>query len=184
VNLSLSRATAAPLERIENGFCRIVEQLCCSLVCPGTLRHGRVLEAMSAEQIERFAQLVEMKKVPRELVIVGQGQQDDTLYMILQGEVRVRIMVLGVDIILTKRGAGEGFGDLALLDHGPRSADAVPDTDCTLATISDAAFDELTQGALDLSTPLLRALDKTLTERIRADNKRYREALRLPRAGG
>jgi CRP-like cAMP-binding protein len=151
---------------------------------PGTLRQVRVLEGMSAGQLERFAQFVEVERVTRGLVVVGLGQQDDTLYMILEGEARVRMMVSGVEIILTRLGAGEVFGDLALLDHGPRSADVVADTDCTLAGISDAAFDELTRRALDLATPFLRALDKTLTERIRADNQRYREALRLARAGG
>ena len=53
-----------------------------------------------------------------------------------------------------------------------------------LAEISDAAIDELTHRALDLSMPFLRALDQTLAKRIRADNNRYREALRLARAGG
>ncbi len=151
---------------------------------PGTLRQVRVLEGMSVAQLERFAQFVEVERVPRGLVVVGQGQQADTLYMILEGEARVRLVVSGVEIVLTRLGPGEVFGDLALLDHGPRSADVVADTDCTLAAISDAAFDELTRQALDLSTPFLRALDKLLTERIRADNERYKQALSLARARG
>jgi CRP/FNR family transcriptional regulator, cyclic AMP receptor protein len=149
---------------------------------PDKLRHVKLLRDMSAEQLARFARFVETRKVSEGSVIVGQGQRDDTLYMILEGEARVRMVVGGEEIVVAKLGPGEVFGDLALLDHGPRSADVVADTDCALAGISGAAFDDLTQAALDLSTPFLRALDKTLTERIRADNQRYSEALSFLRA--
>jgi CRP-like cAMP-binding protein len=43
--------------------------------------------------------------------------------MILQGELRVRVMIGQKETILTTLGPGDFFGDISLFDHGPRSAD-------------------------------------------------------------
>ena len=43
-------------------------------------------------------------------------------------------------------------------------------------------FVRLTQEAPDLATPFLIAIAKTLTARIRADNKRFRDSINFARA--
>jgi CRP-like cAMP-binding protein len=141
------------------------------------LQEVKILAGLSNEQLGRFAQLGEVEEVPAGRVVVRQGERDEALYLILQGEMRVRIMVEGVETVVTTLTAGDCFGDLALLDHGPRSADVVADTDSKLVKISGPAFDELCKAEVDASTLVLRALDKTLTGRIRADNRRYGNAV-------
>ena len=146
-----------------------------------TLRRIRILAGMTDEQLERLARFVEVESVPAGLVIVRQGERDDTLYLILEGELRVRLEIVGRETVLARLSAGDFFGDIAFLDRGPRSADVVANTHSLVAKITGPAFDQLAREALDLATPLLRALDQTLTARIRADNQRYREALRRAR---
>jgi Cyclic nucleotide-binding domain len=146
------------------------------------LRRIRILGAMSDEQLERFAQFVEIEKVPQWSVVVKQGDPGEAMYFVLEGELRVRINVLGKETILATLGAGEMFGDIALFDRGPRSADVVANTDTVLAKVSSAGFDTLAREAPDLATPLLRAIGKTLTARIRADNKRYGDSVKFARA--
>jgi len=148
------------------------------------LRRIRILGAMSDEQLERFAQFVEVERVPQWSVIVKQGDPGDAMYFILEGELRVRINVLGKETILTTLGVGEMFGDISLFDHGPRSADVVANHDSVLVKITSSAFDRLAKEAPDLATPLLRAIGKTLTARIRADNKRYGDSVKFARAAG
>jgi CRP-like cAMP-binding protein len=104
------------------------------------------------------------------------------MYFILEGELRVRINVMGKETILATLGAGEFFGDIALFDHGPRSADVLANTDSVVVKISSAAVDELSKTAPELATPFLRAIGKTLTARIRADNKRYGDSVKFSRA--
>ena len=87
--------------------------------------------------------------------------------------------VKGKETILATLGAGEFFGDISLFDQGPRSADVVANTDSTVLKISSSAFEQLAKAAPELATPFLRAIGKTLSARIRADNKRYGDSVTL-----
>src|SRR5262249_41395746 len=68
-------------------------------VDPRALRRVKILAGMSDEQLERFAQFMEVEKIPQWSVIVKQGDPGDTMYLILQGELRVRINVMGKETI-------------------------------------------------------------------------------------
>ena len=151
---------------------------------PRALRRIKILAGMTDEQLERFAQFVEVEKVPQWSVIVKQGDAGDTMYFILDGELRVRINVMGKETILATLSAGDFFGDVALFDHGPRSADVVANTDSTVVRFSAAAFDELAKAAPEIATPFLRAVGRTLSARIRTDNKRYGDSVKFARAAG
>jgi CRP/FNR family cyclic AMP-dependent transcriptional regulator len=99
--------------------------------------------------------------------------------LILEGELRVRINVAGKETILTTLSIGDFFGDVSLFDHGPRSADVVANTDSLLLKISSSAFDQLAKAHPELATPFLRGVGQTLSARIRADNKRYGDSVRI-----
>ena len=149
---------------------------------PRALRRIKILAGMTDEQLERFAQFVEAEKVPQWSVIVKQGDPGDAMYFILDGELRVRINVMGSETILATLAAGDFFGDVSLFDHGPRSADVVANADSTVVKISAAAFDELAKAAPEIATPFLRAVGRTLSARIRTDNKRYGDSVKFARA--
>ena len=147
-------------------------------VDPRALRRVKILAGMNDEQLQRFADFMEVEKVPQWSVIVKQGESGDTMYLILQGELRVRINDLGKETILATLGAGEFFGDISLFDHGPRSADVIANMDSILLKISSSAIEELSKEAPELATPFLRNIGQTLSARIRADNKRLRDTVR------
>jgi hypothetical protein len=151
---------------------------------PRALRRVKILANLTDEQLDRFAQFVELVKIPQWSEIVKQGDPGDTMYLILEGELRVRINVMGKETILTTLTIGEFFGDISLFDQGPRAADVVANADSVLVKISADRFQELAKEAPELATPFLMAVGKTLTARIRADNKRYGDAVKFARAAG
>ena len=106
------------------------------------------------------------------------------MFLILEGELRARMMIGGKETILATFGAGEFFGDMSLFDHGPRSADVIANQDSTVLKISALAFDRLTREAPALATPFLQATAKTLAARIRADNKRLGRVSQQFSSGG
>jgi hypothetical protein len=146
------------------------------------LRRIKILANMTDEQLERFAQFVEVEKVPQWSVIVKQGDPGDAMYFILDGELRVRMDVMGKETILATLTAGDFFGDVSLFDHGPRSADVVANSDSTVVRVSAAGFDALAKEAPEIATPFLRAVGRTLSARIRTDNKRYGDSVKFSRA--
>lgn len=151
---------------------------------PGALRRVKILATFSESQLARFAEFMQAQKVRQWDAVVRQGDMSDGMYLILDGEVRVRIMVAGAEKILVTLGVGEFFGDITLFDRGARSADVVANTDTVLLKVSSSGFDRLCKEAPEIATPFLMAVGKTLAARLRADNKRYHDTLNFVRAAG
>src|SRR5580765_1134956 len=68
---------------------------------PRALRRVKILANMTDEQLGRFAEFMEVERVPQWAVIVKQGDIGNTMYLILEGELRVRINMMGKETILT-----------------------------------------------------------------------------------
>ena len=149
---------------------------------PGLLRRVKILGNLADDQLSRFAQFMELQRVNQWTLIVKQGDAGDAMYLILEGELRVRLLAGERETILATLGPGDFFGDLSLFDHGPRSADVVANVDSTLLKMSASGFEKLAQEAPDLATPFLLSTIRTLAARIRADNKRVRDAMNFSAA--
>src|SRR5215208_4705613 len=71
--------------------------------------------------------------------IVEAGTKGETMYIVLDGEVEVRIS----DKKLETGSAGTIFGEMALIDNDPRSATVVAKTDCRVVEIGRKRFEFL-----------------------------------------
>jgi CRP-like cAMP-binding protein len=139
---------------------------------PGSLRRIKILADMKDAQLAHLADFLELHEVLQHAVIVKQGDPGDAMFLIMAGELRARTMITGRETILTTFGPGDFFGEMSLFDQGPRSADVVANVDSTLFRLSTGAFEKLTREMPSLATPFLQATSRTLSARIRADNKR------------
>lgn len=94
--------------------------------------------------------------------IIEQGQEGVAFYLILEGRVEVR---KGERAIATL-GAGDHFGELALLSHEPQkrtaTVAAVTETRCLLLTVWD--FRGLIEGNAHMATQVLAAVADRLRE--------------------
>ena len=151
---------------------------------PGVLRRVKIFADLSDEQLQGFVDYMELQRVRPFAEIVKQGQHGDAMYLVLEGELRVRMMVNGKETVLVTLGPGEFFGEISLFDRGPRSADVVSNKESVLLKVSAESFEKLQNGAPELAAPFLFAIAKTLTARIRADNKRYRDSVAWARSAG
>jgi len=91
--------------------------------------------------------------------IFGEGETGDYMYGVIEGQVEIRKGGKVVDTI----GPGGIFGEMALIDHTGRSAEAVAKTDCMTAQISEKRFYFLVQQTPNFALHLMRIL----TDRIR-----------------
>ena len=92
-------------------------------------------------------------------VIMDQGQTGREAYVILEGSATVKRN--GKKVANVKSGAV--IGELSLLDHGPRTAAVIADTDVRLLVISERAL----KGAIDNIPAISRKLLKALATRVR-----------------
>ena len=144
-------------------------------ITPGSLRRIKILAELNDAQLDHLLNFMELQRVSQWSAVVKQGEQGDAMYLVLAGELRARTLAGDRETILATFTAGDFFGDMSLFDHGPRSADVIANVDSTVLRISVAAFDRLTREAPALATPFLRATARTLSARIRADNKRLNQ---------
>ena len=139
---------------------------------PGSLRRIKILADMKDAQLAHLADFLEFQEWPQHAEVVRQGEPGDAMFLIMKGELRARTMMGGRETILNTFGIGDFFGEMSLFDQGPRSADVVANVDSTLLRLTTSAFERLTREMPSLATPFLQATARTLSARIRADNKR------------
>jgi hypothetical protein len=151
---------------------------------PGSLRRIKILADLKDAQLSHLSDFMELQKVPQWSVVFNQGDAGDAMYLVLAGEMRARMMIGGKETIIATFEPGDFFGDMALFDNGPRSADVVANVDSTLLKISAVNFNRLTREAPALATPFLQATARTLSARIRADNKRLNRVTQQYSASG
>ena len=155
-----------------------------SSTTPGTLRRIKILAELNDAQLSHLSDFMELQRIPQWATVVRQGDPGDAMYLILEGELRARVMIGDRETILSTLSAGDFFGDIALFDQGPRSADVIANADSVLLRISSVSFERLAKEAPALATPFLRATSRTLASRIRADNKKLGQVTQQFSASG
>jgi len=129
-----------------------------------------LLRDFTADQIERLRGWLEPVAWPAGHVIFRHGDPGSSLYLVTRGCASVHLRHDDGDIRLVTFAAGAVFGELALLDRGPRSATITVDEDLTGFGLSEASFSGLCQEQPDIAIKLLSALGRELSVRIRYAN--------------
>lgn len=101
-------------------------------------------------------------------LLLNKGDGGDAMYLILEGAVEVSLTHHRQRRVLTTLGAGQLFGEAAFLMRTPRSADVTAIADTLLLSISNAAFDELSENHPGVAVKVLRNLSRTLCLRLYA----------------
>src|ERR1043166_6459503 len=90
-----------------------------------TLRHIPLFESLDTEAAHELCGLLESLDCKAGTVLFRTGDDGDAMYIIEQGKVRICMRAKdGHEVTLTELHRGDFFGEMALLDGKPRSADA------------------------------------------------------------
>lgn len=148
-------------------------------VTPEVLRRIKILAQMDDSQLERFLDFIEVLSVDTAGLIVRRGSHGDAMYLLLEGEVRARIVVDGKESLLRTLAFGDFFGEISLLDQGPRSADVVANEPSVLLKLSAQAFERMRNEAPDVALSFLFNISRSVVTRMRVLTKRYNDSLQL-----
>jgi CRP/FNR family cyclic AMP-dependent transcriptional regulator len=127
---------------------------------------------LSAKELRLLAAFSKEELYNREDLIFREGDKGDKLYIILDGKVRITKYIPGVGeealAILEK---GDFFGEMALIDNEPRSADAKAHINgTTVLTISREVLNEILSVDIESAYQFLSILCRILTQRLREIN--------------
>jgi CRP-like cAMP-binding protein len=130
-------------------------------------------DGLSREALALVAQVTTEETHSLGTRIFQYGDPGDKLFLILEGKVRISREVAGMgEEALAVLGPGEMFGEMALLDESPRSADALAHERCRLLVITKDAFDDLLFLHKDLAYEVLWSCVRMLLTRLRETNEK------------
>jgi CRP/FNR family cyclic AMP-dependent transcriptional regulator len=159
------------------------EAAAANTIQPASLRRIKMLAEVDDKLLASLLPYLEVLRVSANQTVVTQGDHGDTLFMVLEGEVRARIMIDGKESTLATLGVGECFGELAIIDQGPRSADVIANQSSVLVKMSDKALRKLVTEAPALAAPFVLALTRVIAQRIRHLTTRYEDSIHFARYG-
>jgi CRP-like cAMP-binding protein len=126
----------------------------------GTLAEVPLFEGLSKRHLRRIAKLARIRRFADGSAMVRAGDAGRTFYVLLDGSAKVN----RPGRRSVRLGAGAFFGEMALIDESPRSADVVAAGEVLALTIDRPGFTKLLRAEPALSQALLR----TLAARLRA----------------
>lgn len=132
-------------------------------------RHDRIeeqlakvplFEGLSKKELRMVAQLATYLEEPAGTVLTREGAPGHEFIIVLDGEIEVR----QGDRVVATRGPGSYIGEIALLDHRPRTATVVAKTPIRIEVIGQREFAGLVAEVPELSQPLLSAMARRLED--------------------
>jgi len=127
------------------------------------LKSVELFTEMQEGEIDDLAALAQIKKLDKDTTVFHAGDPADAVYVVASGRVKVVITSSdGKEFILTVLGAGQVFGEMALLESSTRSASVVSLSAVEVLVINRSDFQRLLDSDAQISQRLMAILSRRL----------------------
>jgi CRP/FNR family transcriptional regulator, cyclic AMP receptor protein len=127
--------------------------------------------ALRPEDLQEMAAHATPREFRARTVLMSEGDETDSLYIILEGRVRAYVSDDdGREAVLSIMGPGEYFGEIAF-DEGPRSASVITLEPCRLLVVPREDFADFVRRSPAFATHFIHRLIgriRTLTDNVRS----------------
>lgn len=139
------------------------------------LKKVSLFQGLTQGQLTRLAGIARQRTYPAGAHIFREGDAGAEMFVLIEGRVRISKSVAGIGeealAILEK---GSYFGEMAVIEDDPRSADAIAHSGCTLWAFHRDQLDQLMFTDKELAYVLLWAFVRTLSGRLRETNEKLK----------
>jgi len=104
------------------------------------------------------------KEFPKGTVLFREGDPGKEMFVVQSGKVNITKTVRDTEKILATLGAGEFFGEMAILNNKPRSAGAVMAEEGKLLVIDPRTFEAMIRGNVEIAVRLIKKLSDRLQD--------------------
>lgn len=140
------------------------------------LRGHPVFGALEPAQLEQLVSYARTRRVPAGTTLFSKGDPGTELFAVSAGTVKISVPAPdGREAMFNLLHPGEIFGEIALLDGRPRTADAMAMTDCELTVIERRDFLAFVHSEPNVALQLIALL----CERLRIASEHYEEVVFL-----
>lgn len=125
-----------------------------------------------------LARCLARRTFPQGVALFHEGDTDDCLYILTQGVVSIKLRIKNTDRArrLGTYGPGVMFGEMALLEGKPRSADAIAEEDSVVYSLSRESLQHLQDHHPVVAVALLLNISRELANRLRVTTAELRAA--------
>ena len=115
------------------------------------------------QDLERIAAASVVRTFNKNSIVITEGDTSSSLYLIMDGEVKIFVSDEdGKTNIINRLGPGEYFGELSLIDEGPRSASVEAVTRCKISILSRKYFVDYIEQHPRVAVSLLKGMGQRL----------------------
>ncbi len=128
------------------------------------LQRVPLLSGLAPEALISISTLFEEENHPAEARIIEEGAPGDSMFILVSGRVKITKNA-GDDseVLITKLEAGSYFGEVALIENTPRSANVITDIESTVLRLKKSAFDTMLSENSDFAISFYRnCLNETM----------------------
>jgi len=97
-------------------------------------------------------------------IIFNQGDLGTEMFIIVEGDVEIIKHINDESHVLSHLEKGDFFGEMALLENVPRTADAVAKTDVKAVLINGSRFDDMLRKNPEIAVRIIRKYSKRLRD--------------------
>jgi len=131
------------------------------------LEKVRIFQGLSDDELSKFASITSEESFPSQSVIIEEGSEGRSLFLIKRGTVAVTKIDGEVETELVKLVVGEEFGEMSLIEDAKTSARVTAYNDVDCLVISRDPFLELLGNNVEISAKVYKNFTKILSERLR-----------------
>lgn len=134
-----------------------------------------LFEGLSPAQLRKVASIAQEMRFEGSQHLFKEGDPGDAMYVVHTGKVRISKMVPGIgEEALAILEPGQYFGEMAVVDESPRSADAIAHIGCSVFSIRREMLEQLMFTDKELAYVLLWTFVHTLSARLRETNDKIK----------
>lgn len=129
-------------------------------------------KGLTSSEIKLLASFSQEEKFSKDQVIFREGDKGDRLFIVVDGQVRISKYIPGVgEEALAILDRGEFFGEMALVDGSPRSADAIAHSAVvTVLSVNQRILSDILSRNPESALRFLKILCRMMSHRLREIN--------------
>jgi len=114
-----------------------------------------LFQGLPPRHLRRIADLAKEERLMEGATIVKSGEPGDSFYVILEGEAKVvNESVRTINRVLP----GDYFGEISLIDGGPRTATVIAETPMTVLTLERSGFRRVIESEPEVAVKILASI--------------------------
>jgi CRP-like cAMP-binding protein len=141
------------------------------------LKQFAMFSGLGPDELSTLIKLTDIVSFSKGSRIIHSGEEGHCLYLLLEGNAVVCAPAPDSEVELARLGLGDFFGEISLVDDGPRSADVTALEDCKLLRITRITIGVLSGLQPSAAVQILSAIGSELVKRLRGTNKKYLDLL-------